>query len=191
MHEEYLQQARHCLSNSGVLAYPTEAVYGLGCVPQATAAIERILNLKQRPVTQGMILVAADFSQLGDYVEISACRDTTEILASWPGPVTWIMPATELVPVGIKSDDDTVAVRVSACQDVIELCRLAGAIVSTSANPKGLEPARSHLEVEKYFQDAIDYIVPGEIVNSASVSEIRNAITGEIIRSGNKSMKST
>ena len=113
------------LERGGVIAYPTEGVWGLGCDPLDEAAVLRLLALKQRRVDKGLILVAASVAQLDGLVDWQALGAATrdEVLASWPGPHTWIVPATTRVPHWISGAHDSIAVRVSAHPVVARLCR--------------------------------------------------------------------
>ena len=134
------------MRSGGVLAYPTEAVYGLGCDPRDQVAFERLFALKQRPPTQGVLLIAADFAQVERYIDLD--RVPAEVLAqvkaSWPGPSTWIFPRTAEVPAWVAGAHAGIALRVTAHEPAAALCRAwGGALVSTSANPHGSPPARS------------------------------------------------
>ena len=166
------------------MAYPTEAVYGLGCLPGNRETVFRLLCIKKRQVAKGLILVAACSEQLEAYVHYPEISVKERVLATWPGPVTWILPATGAVPDWIKGCHTTVAVRVSGHAIVRALCREAGVLVSTSANPEHMLPARTLRKVVHYFGKSLDYIVPGEVGNSSRPTEIRDALSGEILRPG-------
>jgi L-threonylcarbamoyladenylate synthase len=107
-----------------------------------------------------------------------------EILASWPGPVTWVVPAKPGLPRFVTGTHQGIAVRVSAHPVVRQLCAMVGVLVSTSANPGGHIPARNPLKVRNYFADRVDYIVPGQLGSSLKPTEIRNALNGKILRKG-------
>lgn len=173
--------------NAGsVFAYPTEAVMGLGCDPMNQQAVEEILNLKNRPVEKGMILIAKDYSQLLPYVnDASIPMDRrTEIFSSWPGPVTWLLPKSSLAPGWITGVSESIAVRVSAHPVVVELCgKVNSAVVSTSANLAGGVPAKNRQEANALFGDKIFYI-DGDVGGNANPSIIRNGMNGDVIRAG-------
>src|SRR5690606_18310794 len=144
-------EAATALRSGGVIAYPTEAVWGLGCDPRNEAAVLRLLALKQREVDKGLILVGASEAQLTPYIDMLAldAAQRAAVLASWPGPHTWIVPASTQAPAWITGTHTGIAVRVSAHPTVIALCdAFGGALVSTSANRAG-EPAPSR-------RDALD-----------------------------------
>lgn len=178
-----LHEATRSLRAGGVVAYPTEAVYGLGCDPLNANAVMRLLLCKQRRLDQGLILVASDFAQLEPYLAIPNEKMRKELLASWPGPVTWLVPVQPWVPYWLTGNHDTLAVRITDHPLVRKLCDTFGdAIVSTSANLHGHPPARNALTVRRYFGNKIDYILNGETGKLASVSEIRDAASGRVIR---------
>lgn len=178
----HLYRASHVLREGGLIAYPTEAVFGLGCLPEFQQSILDLLNLKQRSPSKGLILVAASVDQLMDYVCFEKLNDTSDVMASWPGPVTWLIPASASISELLRGDSDKIAVRVSAHPVVQALCSRVGPLISTSANPNGQDPARTHSEVKRYFPKSLDYIVPGALGSLLSPTEIRDATTGKTIR---------
>ncbi|MBI4005132.1 MAG: L-threonylcarbamoyladenylate synthase [Gammaproteobacteria bacterium] len=184
MNRWHLNRAARILKRGGVIAYPTEAVYGLGCVPENYVAVARILCLKRRPINKGLILIAGDPEQLAMYISFPSQAVRDQVMNSWPGPVTWILPATKAVPPWITGNRTTVAVRVSKHDQVRELCRIAGALVSTSANPSHYPPATSARKVMMYFDHTLDYILPGKVGPESRPTEIRDAITGMVLRQG-------
>lgn len=180
-----LQQVVDALRRGGVVACPTEAVWGLGCDPFAEAAVLRLLALKQREVGKGLILVAADVGQFDGLVDWQALPDARrdEVLASWPGPHTWVVPASGRVPHWITGDHDGVAVRVSAHPQVTGLCRaFGGALVSTSANPAGAPPPRTLAEADPRLLAALDAILAGDTGGLDRPTPIRDARSGAGLR---------
>lgn len=174
------------LRQAEVIAYPTEAVFGLGCDPDSEVAVMRLLALKKRPVEKGLILIAANYSQLSPYIadeQLSECQKE-RIFARWPGPVTWVMPANEKTPRWLTGRFSSLAVRVSDHPDVARLCNALGKpLVSTSANLSGLPPCRNAAEVLVQF--GADFpVLMGNTGGRLNPSEIRDAITGELIRQG-------
>lgn len=172
------------LHRGGVIAYPTEAVYGLGCDPFNENAVLRLLAIKQRPLEKGLILIAAEPSQLEAFIESAVFAQYPEVFASWPGPHTWLLPCTQETPLWLRGIHDTLAVRVTAHPLSAALCRAFGKpLVSTSANPNGSEPARTAEEVRALFDDnQLDMIVEGETGGRDNVSSIRDARTGRQLR---------
>ncbi|MGN2253179.1 L-threonylcarbamoyladenylate synthase [Frateuria sp. GZRe12] len=173
------------MRRGGVLAYPTEAVYGLGCDPRDQDAFERLFALKQRPPTQGVLLIAADFSQVERYIDLARvpAEVRAQVEASWPGPNTWIFPRTAEVPAWVAGAHAGIALRVTAHAPAAALCRAwGGALVSTSANPHGSPPARSAQQVLDYFGDALDGVLDAPLGGQERPTVIRDALTGAIIR---------
>ncbi len=182
-----LRHAAAVLHAGGIVAYPTEAVYGLGCDPLDPAAVLRLLALKQRPLAKGLILIGADFRQLRPYIDMDAVDEKIlrRLRRSWPGPVTWLLPAAPGVPQWLRGAHDTIALRVTAHPLAAALCRQwGGALVSTSANPAGRPPARSALDVRRHFGGSVDCILSGETGGAPAPTEIRDARSGHIVRPG-------
>ena len=178
-----LHIARHHLKQGGIIAYPTEAVYGLGCDPLNEKAIDNLAALKHRSLDKGFILIAADFHQIEAYVDISSDTVRNRVLSSWPGPTTWVLPCKPWVPDWLKGKGNTIAVRVTQHSIVAALSRIFGApIISTSANKSGYKPAGTALEVRKYFQHKDLLIVHGPTGNQSSVTPIFDALSGFRIR---------
>lgn len=181
MSSTLLEDAVRCIQSGGVLAYPTEAVWGLGCDPKNGTAIQRILELKQRPWQKGLVVVAASFEQLMPWLQPLTEQQLAQVQATWPGPVSWVLPCKPSVSKWLKGEHSTLAVRVSDHPLVRALCQQAGPLVSTSANPAGREPARSQQEVQQYFMNNLDCILAGEIGGRAKPSEIRT-LDGQRLR---------
>ncbi|QDH71289.1 L-threonylcarbamoyladenylate synthase [Marilutibacter alkalisoli] len=173
------------LRRGGVIAYPTEAVWGLGCDPFNEAAVLRLLDIKQRPVDKGLILIASGVGQLDpliDWEALSASQRDT-VLANWPGPHTWVVPATPRMPRWITGVHDSVAVRVSAHPDVIVLCdSFGGPLVSTSANLTGKPPAFARDELDPVLLERIDAIAGGETGGLHAPTTIRDARDDRLLR---------
>lgn len=177
-----IRQAVKTLRAGGVIAYPTEAVFGLGCDPWNEDAVARVLDIKQRPWHKGLILIASDFNQLTDFIEPLSPEILQQIEATWPGPVTWLLPAKDTTPDYLTGEHNTLAVRVTAHAHTVALCRAAGhAIVSTSANLSGQQPAKTIRQV-RWQLPHVDAIVTGHCGGATKPSQIRDAQTGAIIR---------
>lgn len=173
--------------NAGeVIAYPTEAVYGLGCDPDNEQAVLKLLAIKQRPLEKGLILVAATYSQLLPYINDKAIplERRYQIFSSWPGHISWVLPASASAPAWITGRFETIAVRVSAHPVVQQLCKTYGKpIVSTSANLAG-EPAISdYQQLLANIGLKVAAIVDGALESATEPSQIRDGANGEILRS--------
>ena len=178
-----LEQASAVLHNGGVIAYPTETVYGLGCDPDNRNAVMRLLMLKKRPVEKGLILIAASPQQLYQYIDADVLSHFPHVTASWPGPNTWLMPCKPDTPDWLRGKFDTLAVRVIDHVVATKLCRIFGKpIVSTSANITGQTPALDVPSIEQQFPTGLEYILEGPVGRSGKVSVIRDATTQQLIR---------
>ncbi len=178
-----LDEAVACLRRGGVIAYPTESVYGLGCDPANPRAIEKLLKLKQRPADKGLILIAASLTQLEPWLEKLPAEKKTAVLASWPGPVTWLWPVRQDVSTLLRGRHATLAVRVTDHPLAAALCEaFGGPVVSTSANPSGEPPARTARQVRQQFDERLDFILEGEVGGRNKPSEIRDVLTGRVMR---------
>lgn len=178
------QEAADRLRDGQVIAYPTEAVYGLGCDPLNEAAVLKIFSMKSRPVSAGLILIGASYSQFEDWISPRAQEFVDKAMATWPGPVTWLFPKSAHVPAFISGKHDSIAIRVTAHAPCIALCEaFGGPVVSTSANPRSAPPARSRGETEDYFGARIGGILAGPLGGRDQPSEIRDLVTGLKIRS--------
>lgn len=180
----HVKRAAACVRAGGIIAYPTEGVWGLGCDPWNEAAVLRILRLKRRPVEKGLILVAGSVSQIAALVEPLSAEQRQLLQETWPGPNTWLLPdLDQLVPPWIKGKFATVALRVSDHPLVQQLCKACdGPLVSTSANPGSLPPARSRTRVLSWFRHELDYVVPGRLGGARGPSAIRELGSGRVIR---------
>lgn len=178
-----LRNAAATLQGGGVIAYPTEAVYGLGCDPLNAQAVQRILDLKRRASSKGMILIAADYRQIRPFIQPLGDDRMQEIRASWPGPNTWILPAAANAPAWLTGGRDTIAVRVTAHPIAAALCRAAEMpLVSTSANLSSQPPARSALQVYRLFDDRLDLIISGATGGALQPTCIRDGRSGAVLR---------
>ena len=183
MAEHDVAAACRALARGGIVAYPTEAVFGLGCDPADAAAVDRLLALKRREWHKGLILIAADRAALQPWIAPPTPDVEARIAATWPGPVTWLLPAADDCPARIRGEHASVAARVTAHPVAAALCRAwGGALVSTSANRGGGEPARDAAAVRELFGDAIDVVVDGPVGGLARPTPIRDARTGNTLR---------
>ena len=187
-----IARAVEVLRAGGVVAYPTEAVYGIGCDPWREAALDRVAAIKRRSLAKGLILIGADAGQLAPFVRPDWVEWVERRLGGAPPrpsdpPVTWLVPARTGVPGGVtgrrSGADARVAVRVTAHPVARELCRgFGGAIVSTSANTAGARPARSALAVRLRLGRRLDLVVPGPTGGHSRPSAVRDAESGRTLR---------
>jgi L-threonylcarbamoyladenylate synthase len=178
-----LRRAVRALRQGGIIAYPTESVYGLGCNPLDSSAVYRLLELKRRPAAKGLILIADNFARLRPFLASLPPERLASVLQSWPGPVTWIMPADPEVPTWLRGQHRGLAVRVTAHPLAAALCEAAAMpLVSTSANLSQHPPARNALEVRLRCNNQVDCIVHGATGGLARPTQIRDAMSGSLLR---------
>lgn len=171
------------LHSGCLIAYPTEAVWGLGCDPNNVHALRGILEIKKRPIEKGLILVAADIQQFRFLLRDLTQTELQTLSETWPGHSTWLVPHKQRVSIYVSGAHQTVAIRVSAHPIVQQLCRqFGGPIVSTSANPQGLAPASSAMRARRYFQTQDLTYAPGCVGKADAPSVIRDLKTNSIIR---------
>lgn len=181
-----LTESCDLLKKGEVIAYPTEAVFGLGCDPDCESAVLKLLTLKQRTIEKGLILIASHYQQLIPYIDESILTNEQkqQAFTSWPGPVTWIFPKNINTPYFLTGKFNSIAVRVTCHPLVCKLCELFDKpLVSTSANLSAHEPCRTANEVAKQFGENFP-ILKGETGQRSQPSEIRDIQTGYIIRQG-------
>jgi len=178
-----LRQATHYLRQGGVIAYPTEAVYGLGCDPFNVDAVTQLLAFKRRAMEKGFILIAADIEAVEPLVDFSRVFDKQAIYDSWPGPVTWVLPVREGVPGWLKGIHNSIAVRVTDHPVAAGICKsFGGMVISTSANKSGKTPARTALKVRKYFPSSEIFVIPGRVGPLSQPTQIFNSEDGKRLR---------
>lgn len=171
------------LREGGVLAYPTEGVYGLGCDPDDHAAFARIFELKRRPPEQGVLLIAADFVQVADWIGVAPERAFARANQVWPGAHTLIFPRSARVPEWVAGGHSGIALRVTAHPPAAALCRaFGGAIVSTSANRHGEPPARNAADIQRIFGNGLDAVLDAPLGGLDRPTPITDAVSGAIIR---------
>lgn len=183
-----LQHAVETLRQGDVLAYPTEAVWGLGCDPYQHDAFQKILELKQRPIEKGVILLSESIERIEDLLLPLDKSIQKQIFESWQPlkaqqrATTWLLPISDAIPAWIYGQHDRVAIRVTQHPLCQQLCHaFDNMVVSTSANPAGVTPALSAQDIEKYFSHQIN-ILDGHLGQSPEPSRIVDAVTGQVIR---------
>lgn len=166
----------------GVIACPTDTVYGLACHPLSAPGVAKLLQIKQRPWWKGLIIVAHDIELIKPYILYD--RDSLKkAQQTWPGPVTWIFPSKSWVPRHLTGRHHGIAVRITQFSVIRDLCHTLGSpLVSTSANLSGHSVVTNRFQLTKQFYKQVDYIVPGKTGNPYQSSQIRHVVSGEMIR---------
>ncbi|MEN3811908.1 L-threonylcarbamoyladenylate synthase [Chromobacterium piscinae] len=176
------QRTRKQLRDGGVIAYSTESCYGLGCRPLDTRAIRRVLAIKARPNHKGLIVIAADFEQIRHLVKPLSAAQRAELARYWPGPYTFLLPASRRVPPALRGRHHKIAVRVTAHGEAAALCRRLGtALVSTSANRAGQQSLKTARACRMAFKDKV-LTLPGRIGKRRKPSTIIDLESGRVLR---------
>ena len=177
------RQACDVLLGGGVIAYPTEGVFGLGCLPDDVDAIERILWIKERSPHKGLILIAARAEQFDDWVD-PAYRGALP-QPDPRQPITWIVRPGSRVPAIVTGDNPGLAIRITTNPTAAAICNEVDMpIVSTSANVAGRPVARNSFVLRRNFGRLVDFVVPGECGPASGPSEIRELESGRVLRPG-------
>ncbi len=169
------------LLRGGVIAYPTEGVFGIGCLPDDERALQRVIDIKRRDAGKGLILIAADAAQLGGWAELP---EGSELPPPDPDyPITWIVaPGPRVTPL-LCGEHATIAVRITTNPTARALCAAADSpLVSTSANLSGKPVARNRYVLRRQFAGVVDYVVPGDCGPASGPSEIRDFASGNVLR---------
>lgn len=176
-----VEKASQLLPQGGILAYPTEAVYGLGCDPFNQASVERLLTLKGRGAEKGFILLIADWSQLFPLIRPVTEEQLTRVRATWPGFVTWVFPKAPSLPEWLTGTHDSVAIRMSA-HPIARVLSAKQPIISTSANPSGQPPAKNEAELRQQLPTGIDAVVQGKLGECMQPSAIYDVLNNLKLR---------
>ena len=181
--EDEIKQAQKVVRRGGIIAYPTEAVYGLGCDPLNRQSVARIARIKSRNQDKRFILIASSVAQLKMFCDVENQAFSERIGDTWPGPTTWIFPALDTCPHWLCDSAMTIAVRVSSHPTVIALCNQCNsALISTSANLSGKPPACSAEQVQSIFGNAVDYVVDGFVEGHTRPTRMLNVVDGQVVR---------
>lgn len=173
--------AARVLKQGGVVAHATEGVWGFACDAFDRRAVRRVVEIKQRNAGKGLILIGASEQLFAPELASLSGDVRTDILASWPGPHTWILPNVRFGML-VTGGRTTVACRVPGHDQARLLAEHVGRpLVSTSANVSGGAALTGQEEVERHFSAEVDYILPGQVLNPGVPSTIRQ-IDGRILR---------
>lgn len=177
----FVTRAAEVLLGGGIIAYPTEGVFGLGCLPDDISAVQRLLSLKQRDVSKGFILIASNTGQLDGW---ASATDIGSLPApDVTHPITWIVPPGPRVDPLIRGAHEGIAVRLTTNPVAAAICDAVDSpIVSTSANLSGKPAARNKFVLRRQFSQRVDYIVPGDCGPASGASEIRDLVSGKVLR---------
>ena len=179
-----IARAADILLGGGVVTLPTEGVYGLSCMPDDESALLRLLAIKQRDPAKGLILIGSSRDQFTRWL----ADDAPPVPNPDPAqPITWIVPAAPDISTLVRGAHASIAVRITTNPVARAVCdAVDSALVSTSANLSGEPTARNRYLLRRKFSGCVDYIVPGDCGPAAGPSEIRDLLTGKVLRPGSQ-----
>ena len=181
-HGTQIRRIAAYLRHGGLIAYPTESCYGLGCDPDNHTAVQRLLKLKQRPQHKGLILIASSYKQVARYLQPLSPTQQQRLREAGAQAVTYLMPAHHSAPRWLRGAHETLAVRLTAHRQAAQLCRsVNSALVSTSANRSGQRPAKTYAQCRRLFGHKV-WVLPGRVGKRKMPSTIRMWADGQIIR---------
>ena len=175
--------AAEALQAGGVIAYPTEGVWGLGCNPFDYGAVERLMQIKQRSINKGVLLISGQQEHFSPLYEGFDAEELARLHAGWRKFQTWILPNRDFAPSWVTGDHSGIAVRVTKHPLVAALTkRFAGPIVSTSANLAGQAPIGDVAQLKDCLGEQLDYVLPGQLGGQQKASTIVDFVSGNIVR---------
>jgi len=160
--QEESDKIKNILKNGGIIAFPTDTVWGIGCLPENQKAVEKIYALKSREKAKPLILLGKDSKSLLPYVE-NFHQNVEKIIKKYlPGAVTLVLKKSLKTPDYITSGFDTVGIRVPVCPcfvEMLEKCTDSGVLATTSANISEMGANITKDEVISSIGNKIDYIL--------------------------------
>ena len=175
-----IRRVRAFLRRGGVIAYATESCFGLGCDPRNARAVARILRLKGRPRTKGLILIGAEPGQFRRF--LAPLPDTLRLADWWPGPNTLLLKKSRRCPPWLSGRFPKLAVRVTAHAEAARLCHFLGmALVSTSANLAGRQSLKTADQCRRQFGRQV-WVLAGRIGRRKRPSTILDPLGGGVLR---------
>lgn len=184
-HSRHITQVVDCLRQGGVIIYPTDTTYGIGCDIFNRKGIKKIFQIKQRDSRKPFSFICSDLAEISNYAQVSnfAFKIMKRHL---PGPYTFVLDATKIVPDSLSTKQKTVGVRIpdnKICQEIVKL--LGHPLVTTSANSSGDETPQDPQEINASFGRMVDIVIDGGIsLSEAStvISLVNDKI--EVLREG-------
>lgn len=171
------------IKRGGLIAYPTEFCYGLGCHPRNARAIRTLLQLKKRPQHKGLIVIGANLKQLSPYLFRLPETFSTQLNQTWPAPKTFVLPSSPLLlPILRGTKRNTLAVRVPQHHLARQLCLLTKTpLVSTSCNRAKSRPCKNAREAKRLFGQSV-WVIKGQTGGAKRPSEIIDMKSGLTLR---------
>jgi len=181
-----LNRLIHALARGAVFGYPSDTIWGLGCHPLIAGSVERILQIKRRPISKGLILLSSRLEYCRAYLGVDTAK-LVPIARAGEQPTTWLVPASEFCPPWLRGEHPTIAIRITDHPLLQRLCDgIEAPVVSTSANRSGRSSARSRLQMQRQFGDELDFIVGGFTPGTGRPSEIKSLLDGATVRTSKR-----
>jgi L-threonylcarbamoyladenylate synthase len=184
---EAVSAAARVIDSGGVICFPTDTVYGLAVSIYSADALARLRSLKSRCADDPFVVIASDLSVVRELATAVTAGHRKLIDAYWPGPLTIVFKASDLVPEGVLGQSRTIALRVPAdvlTQSILRACGMP--LAAPSANVKGRWPAVCPEDVLESFEGEIDLLLDGGLIESSEPSTIVAVGAGglQILRPG-------
>lgn len=180
-----IQRVVECLKEGGVIAYPTDTTYGIGCDIFNRKGVRQIYQIKQRDPRKPFSFICSDLSDIATYAQVSNFAFKT-MKRNLPGPFTFVLEATRIVPDLFTTRQKTVGVRIPDNPIAQAIVRELGhPLVTTSANLSGAEPSHDPADIEAHFGRLLDIVIDGGILlgePSTVISLVNDRV--EILRQG-------
>ena len=178
--QKQIEMGISILKQGGLVAYPTDTVYGLGAGVNIPKAVERVYKVKERPSDMALPLLLADISQISEVAEPVPAIAWLLAKKFLPGALTIVLPKSKSVPDTITAGGKTVAIRIPAHPVPVALVQGLGMpIVGTSANLSGKPSALTADDVYSQFGDKVDLVIDGGRYRGSRESTVID-ITGEV-----------
>ncbi len=184
---EVLREAVAVLRDGGVVAYPTDTVYGLAVDAFNTEAISRLYTVKQRPDAKALPLIIGDVRQLADVAAAISPQAEQLMAAFWPGPLTLLFEPHAALPVMLRGESPRIGVRLPSAILSRQLAReLGGALTATSANRSGAPVALTAAEALEQLAPSVDLVLDGGRAESSQVSTVLDVVATppQVLRGG-------
>jgi|TARA_B110000967_G_C18830463_1_gene533792 L-threonylcarbamoyladenylate synthase len=179
-----INRLSHQIELGAVIAYPGDTIWGFGCHPLLKVSVDRILQIKQRSASKGLILLSSELEFCLPYISSDLSKnEVTRLKKTTTQPTTWLIPASHNCPSWLRGGFSTIAIRITSHPFIKALCtELESPIVSTSANLSGKTTIRNSIQARRLFANKLDYIINGYQPGTGRPSEIQSLKSGDIIR---------
>ena len=181
-----LQEAAKWIRNGGLVALPTDTLYGLAADPFCADAVARVFTVKGRPAERGLPLIAADIAQIAACLGPLSAAGERLAAKFWPGPLTLLIPAAVALAGDVTAGTGRVGVRVPAHAIARAICRAAGPVTATSANRSGESATADPAEVERTLGESVDMLIDAGPTRGGAPSTIVDVTgpTPRLVRAG-------